>query len=218
MTSVPRDYYVQLRGTTGLKDKLTHAGIYGVEKSVGTLEDLLNIKINYYLKVNFTSVVKIVDTLGGITIHSDYNFISQDGFKYVKGDNKVNGERALSFARERHSFNSGDIQRGKNQMYVIQGMADELMSFSSVTKFNSLLSDLDGTFETNISSDEISKLIKMQIDKNINWNIENNTLDGTGAKKVTYTAKSTKAYVMVPDVVSVASATTKIEKVMHEKN
>ena len=218
LTSVPRDYYVQLRGTTGLKDKLTHAGIYGVEKSVGTLEDLINIKINYYLKVNFTSVVKIVDTLGGITIHSDYNFISQDGFKYVKGDNKVNGERALSFARERHSFNSGDIQRGKNQMYVIQGMADELMSFSSVTKFNSLLSDLDGTFETNISSDEISKLIKMQIDKNINWNIENNTLDGTGAKKVTYTAKSTKAYVMVPDVVSVASATTKIEKVMHEKN
>ena len=101
-------------------------------------------------------------------------------------------------------------------MYVIQGMADELMSFSSVTKFNSLLSDLDGTFETNISSDEISKLIKMQIDKNINWNIENNTLDGTGAKKATYTAKSTKAYVMEPDVASVAS--TKIEKVMHEKN
>lgn len=216
LTSIPRDYYVPLNGTNGQKDKLTHAGIYGVEKSVKTIEDLLDIKINYYIKVNFSSVEKLVNTLGSITVHSDYNFVSKDGYKYFKGDNKMNGKQALSFARERHAFTTGDIQRGKNQIYVIQGMADKLMTFSSLTKFNSLLDTLEGTFETNFSSKEISNIAKMQIDQRINWQIESNTLEGTGDKQKTYTYKSSKSYVMQPDMTSVASAKTKISKIANE--
>ena len=98
LTSIPRDYYVELAGKNA-KDKLTHAGIYGVETSVKTIEDLLDININYYVKVNFSSVEKIVDELGGITVHSDYNFISQDGYKYVKGDNILNGKKAFFYSR-----------------------------------------------------------------------------------------------------------------------
>lgn len=214
LTSIPRDYYVELAGKNA-KDKLTHAGIYGVETSVKTIEDLLDININYYVKVNFSSVEKIVDELGGITVHSDYNFISQAGYKYVKGDNILNGQEALSFARERHSFAQGDIQRGKDQMYVIEGMMDKLMTFSSITKFNNLLDTVEGTFETNVSTEEISKLIKMQLDKKIAWTIEANYLDGQGASMQTYSTK-TRSYVMVPDIASVASAQTKINKVINE--
>ena len=214
LTSIPRDYYVELAGKNA-KDKLTHAGIYGVETSVKTIEDLLDININYYVKVNFSSVEKIVDELGGITVHSDYNFISQDGYKYVKGDNILNGQEALSFARERHSFAQGDIQRGKDQMYVIEGMMDKLMTFSSITKFNNLLDTVEGTFETNVSAEEISKLIKMQLDKKTAWTIEANYLDGQGASMQTYSTK-TRSYVMVPDIASVASAQTKINKVINE--
>ncbi len=215
LTSIPRDYYVNLAGKNAY-DKLTHAGIYGVETSVKTIEDLLDIKINYYVKVNFSSIEKMVDELGGITVHSDYNFISQDGYRYTKGDNVLNGKKALSFARERHSFAEGDIQRGKDQMYVIEAMMSKLMTFKSVTNFNSLLDTLAGTFETNISSEEISSLVKMQIDKKIAWNIESNYLEGEGASKTTYSSKS-RAYVMVPDISSVASAQTRISKIFNEE-
>ncbi len=215
LTSIPRDYYVNLAGKNAY-DKLTHAGIYGVETSVKTIEDLLDIKINYYVKVNFSSIEKMVDELGGITVHSDYNFISQDGYRYTKGDNVLNGKKALSFARERHSFADGDIQRGKDQMYVIEAMMAKLMTFKSVTNFNSLLDTLEGTFETNISSEEISNLVKMQIDKKIAWNIESNYLEGEGASKTTYSSKS-RAYVMLPDISSVASAQTKISKIFNEE-
>lgn len=216
LTSIPRDYYVPLKGMNGAKDKLTHAGIYGVEKSIGTIEDLLDIKINYYVKVNFTSVENIVDTLGGITVHSDYSFVSKDGYKYTKGDNKVNGKRALSFARERYSFNDGDIQRGKNQIYVIEAIADKLMSFKSVANYEKLLDTIEGNFETNLSNKDISNFIKMQIDDMQMFTIESNSLKGTGSKESTYTYKSSKSYVMLPDNASVASAKTKISKIVNE--
>ncbi len=215
LTDIPRDYYVQLHDTTGYKDKITHAGIYGVGNSVSTIEDLLDININYYVKVNFTSVVKLVDALGGVTVHSDYNFTSKDNYRYYVGDNQVNGARALSFVRERHAFADGDTQRGKNQMYLIEAIANELMSFKSITKFNDLLDTMEDSFETNISSEEISELVKMQIDKMIKWDIESNSLEGEGSLEYTYSYKSQKLYVMIPDVSSVASTKTKISKVMN---
>ena len=113
LTSIPRDYYVKLHDKTGYNDKLTHAGLYGVDTSLKTIEDLLNIEINYYVKVNFSSVIDIVEALGGVEVYSDYSFTSIDGYNYTKGYNKVNGEEALSFARERKSFNAGDRQTNK---------------------------------------------------------------------------------------------------------
>lgn len=217
LTDIPRDYYVTLP-SKGKKDKLTHAGIYGVDESIQTIEDLLDININYYVKVNFTSVVTLIDALDGVTVHSDYNFVSEDNYRYYQGDNNVDGKRALSFVRERHAFNEGDVQRGKNQMYMIQAIADELMSFKSITKFNSLLDTMDGAFETNISSDEISDLVKMQIDRNIKWKIETYSLEGTGSSEYTYSYPSSPLYVTLPDEVSIATAQTKISKVFNGEN
>lgn len=214
LTDIPRDYYVKLH-SKGKNDKLTHAGIYGVNESIKSIEDLLDININYYVKVNFTSVVTLIDALDGVTVHSDYNFVSEDNYRYYKGDNNVNGKRALSFVRERHAFADGDSQRGKNQMYMIQAIANELMSFKSVTNFNDLLDTMDGAFETNISSDEISDLIKMQIDRKIKWNIETSSLEGIGSMEYTYSYSSAPLYVMVPDDTSIANAKLRISKVMN---
>ena len=120
MTSIPRDYYVTLHGVKGYKDKLTHASLLGIENSVMTVEDLLDIDINYYIKVNFSSVINVVDSLGGVDVYSEYDFTSIDGYHYSKGYNKVNGEEALSFVRERKAFASGDNQRIKKQNKSLQ--------------------------------------------------------------------------------------------------
>ena len=100
ITWVPRDYYVKINDSK-YKDKLTHAGIYGIDSSIYALENLLQLDINYYVKVNFTSVIEVVDLLGGITVYNEESFTSQDGFYYKKGNIKLNGEKALSFVRER---------------------------------------------------------------------------------------------------------------------
>ena len=125
LISIPRDYYVQLHGTTGTKDKLTHAGIYGIDMSIKTIEDLLELDINYYIKVNFTSVIDIVDALGGLDVYSEYTFTSYSGYRFKKGMNSVNGEQALDFARTRKAFKEGDRQRGKNQQALIKAMIDK---------------------------------------------------------------------------------------------
>ena len=161
LTNIPRDYYVKLH-TFGEYDKLTHAGIYGVDESIHTLEDLFDTKINYYVKVNFTSLVDIVDALGGVTVNSKYSFVSQDGYSYKKGENVLDGKKALSFARERKSFKEGDRVRGENQQLVLTALINKAMSPKIITNYVDILKALKGKFVTNISDDEITKLIKMQ--------------------------------------------------------
>lgn len=124
LTNIPRDYYVKLH-TFKEYDKLTHAGIYGVNESIKTIEDLLDTKINYYIKVNFTSLVDIVDAIDGITVNSNYNFVSKDGYSFVKGANVLDGKKALSFARERKSFKEGDRVRGENQQLVLTALINK---------------------------------------------------------------------------------------------
>lgn len=162
LTNIPRDYYVKLH-TFKEYDKLTHAGIYGVNESIKTIEDLLDTKINYYIKVNFTSLVDIVDALDGITVNSNYNFVSNDGYSYVKGANVLDGKKALSFARERKSFKEGDRVRGENQQLVLTSLINKAMSPKIITNYVDILKALKGKFITNISDDEITKLIKMQL-------------------------------------------------------
>lgn len=119
LTSTPRDYYVPLTVSNGIPDKLTHAGIHGVDCSIGTLENLYGIDIDYYVRVNFTSVRKIVDLLGGVKVYSDYDFTSDWGPSFKKGYNQVNGKQALAFCRERHHFANGDYQRGRDRKSVV---------------------------------------------------------------------------------------------------
>ena len=217
LTSIPRDYYVTLHNTKGYKDKLTHAGLYGVDMSIQTLEDLLDIEINYYIKVNFTSIIDIVDSLDGVTIYSDYTFTSKDGYNYTKGYNSVNGEEALSFVRERYAFTEGDRQRIKNQQALIEALYRKCTSKSIIIKYNNLLNSISNSFVTNISSNRITSLAKMQLANNYSWTITTNSLDGTNSSNYTYSIPNQKSYVMEPDETSIEKAKELIEEVTNGK-
>lgn len=214
LISIPRDYYVQLHGTTGSKDKLTHAGIYGVDMSVKTLEDLLDTDINYYVKVNFTSLIDIVDALGGLEVYSEYSFDSEVGYYFYKGYNKVNGVQALAFARARHAFKDGDRQRGKNQQAVIEAVVRKAASKAIITKYDALLNAVNGKFQTNLETKQITSLAKLQLDKMPKWTIKSVSLNGKDSSNYTYTYGSEKLYVMEPDENSINEAKNYINKVV----
>ena len=215
LTSIPRDYYVKLHGKSGYPDKLTHAGLYGVDVSLKTIEDLLDIDINYYVKVNFSSVIDIVDAIGGVSVYSDYTFTSLDGYNYTKGYNQVDGKEALSFARERKSFSDGDRQRIKDQQALLEAMFRKCTSPSIITKYNSLLNSLKGSFVTNMPTDRLTSLIRMQLSKKYKWTITGNSLDGSNSSNYTYSYSASKLYVMEPDLDSVEYAKKLIEDVIN---
>ncbi len=216
LTNIPRDYYVKLH-KNGEYDKLTHAGIYGIDESINTLEDLFTTKINYYVKVNFTTLIDIVDALDGITVNSPYTFTSQDGYTYKKGENFLDGKKALSFARERKSFKEGDRTRGENQQRVLTAIINKAMSPKIITNYTSLLSSIKGKFITNISDDDISKLIKMQLKDNSSWQINSISVNGTDSYDYVYSYKKTKLYVMKPDYETVEAAKDKINTILNNK-
>ena len=214
LISIPRDYYVKLHGTTGYNDKLTHAGIYGVDMSVKTLEDLLGININYYVKVNFSSVIKIVDVLDGIDVYSEYTFKSYSGYNFTKGYNHMDGKQALDFARTRKAFASGDRQRGKNQQAVIEALIRKCSSAAVITKYSSLLDSINGSFQTNMSTKEITSLAKYQLDKMPEWTVKSISLDGSDSYNYTYSYGRSKAYVMVPYESSIKEAQQALSEIL----
>lgn len=200
MTSIPRDYYVTL-ANMGKKDKLTHAGLAGVENSVKTLENFLGIDINYYARVNFTSLIQMVDALGGIEVYSDQD-IPKLGIH--EGVNQMDGKKALSFSRERYSYKSGDNHRVQNQQKVLEAMLNKMMSPAIITNYSSILENIDGSFETNMTSQEITSLLKMQLSDMAKWDIQQIQLEGHGAMMTggAYMPNH-KLYYMIPDQSSV---------------
>lgn len=214
LVSTPRDYFVQLSISGGAPDKLTHAGIYGIDVCMDTLGMLYDIDINYYFRINFGGFVKVIDALGGITVNSDYDFDSKNilGYHFNKGENYVNGEQALIFARERYAFQEGDRQRGKNQMEVIRGVVKKALSPEILTSYSSILSSLDGCFGTNITYEEIAQILQQQLTNGGDWTIVSYSVNGTGATEKPY-SMSQKAYVMVPDYNTVDKAKSLMEKV-----
>lgn len=215
LTSIPRDYYVQLHGKKGYKDKLTHAGIYGINTAVQTIEDLFNIDINYYVKVNFTTVVDLVDKIGPIEIYSDKD-LNLDGCKYVVGNNAVNGKCALRFARERHSYLEGDNHRVKNQQEVIKGIFNKLKSSPNIlADYNSVLEVMNGKFATNIEMSELTSFIKYEVEDIGKYEIISTQVDGTGSMEYTYSYPHQKLYVMFPNEQSVSNAKEGIEKILN---
>ena len=218
LTSIPRDYYVNLHGITSYKDKLTHAGIHGIDMSVKTVEDLLECDINYYFKVNFSSLINIVDSIGGIEVDSPYTFSTYDNkYTFRKGINKLNGEKALYFVRERKAFKAGDRTRNQNQQLVLTAIINKVISPTLLTKYNSILNSVEKSFVTNMENDNITKFVKKQIKNNDKWTIESINLDGTDAFDYTYSYKSAKSYVMQPDEESVKNAKNKINEIINEK-
>lgn len=213
LTSIPRDYYVLIPEFNEY-DKLTHAGIYGIETSVSTIENLLDTKINYYVKVNFTSVIDIVDAIGGITVDSSYDFTTQDGYHFTKGTNELDGEEALSFARERKSFADGDRVRGENQELILTAIINKAMSASIIMDYGNLLNALNDKFVTNITDEEITDFIKKQISEMPSWTIDSISLDGTDAYDYTYSYQKQKLYVMKPYQESIINAQERINSTL----
>lgn len=219
LTSIPRDYYVRLHNTTGYKDKLTHAGLYGINMSIETLEDLFEIDIDYYVRVNFTTLVNLVDAIGGIDITSDKAFTSytNKSCTYQKGKNHLDGKCALAFSRERYAYSEGDRHRVQNQQTVITAILNKALSSSTlVKKYTSILESMGDSFQTNIPKDKIYALVNMQLDSMPKWNITSISVNGKDSSNYTYSYSSGKLYVMEPDMSTVALATSKIKEVENE--
>lgn len=214
LVSTPRDYFVPLSISNGTPDKLTHAGIYGVNVCMDTLGMLYDQDINYYFRLNFAGFINIIDALGGITINSDYDFTSQNvaGYHFNQGENFVNGEQALAFARERYAFQEGDRQRGKNQLAVIEGVINKALSPELLKNYASVLAGVEGSFETNVPYDMLASLVRKQLNDGGSWNIVSYSVDGTGDTQKPY-SMSQKAYVMVPDQETVDQAKDLMNKV-----
>ena len=217
LTSIPRDYYVNLPSFgDDAYDKLTHAGYYGIEESAKAIENLLDIDINYYVKVNFSTIEGVIDAIKGVDVYSDYSFkadIYPDYFTFKKGMNHLNGKQALAFARERHSFKDGDVQRVKNQQKVLTAIINKVTSSTTlVTNFSQILDSVGNSFSTNMETKSINRFIKMQLNNMRGWSIESQNLIGTDLyTKETYTYPSLELYVMKQDKKSVDAAKEKIK-------
>ena len=218
LINTPRDYYVQLHGTYGIKDKLTHAGVYGIEMSKNTMQDLLDININYYAKVSFMTVVNLVDTIDGIDIYSEMDLTPSIGksCNITEGMHHLDGRCALIFARERHSYASGDRHRGQNQQAVITAIINKLTNPKYLIRYNKILNNIDGTMETDISYDELTAFVKSELTNLNKWSVESISLDGTGAYAGTYSMGSDlELYVMIPDENTVNAAKDKINEYLN---
>lgn len=221
LTTTPRDAYVKIPGGGADQyDKLTHAGIYGVETSEQTLENLYGIKIDYYARINFTSFLKLIDQLGGVTVHNDQAFTSLHGkFDFPVGDIQMNSEQALGFVRERYSLDGGDNDRGKNQEKVISAIVNKLASLKSVSNFTSIVNNLQDSVQTNMSLDTINDLANTQLDSGSKFTVTSQAVTGTGStgQLTSYAMPNSSLYMMKLDDSSVASASQAIKNLMEEK-
>ena len=206
MVATPRDFYVDFAVTKGQKDKLTHAGIYGVGASIDALQRLYSIDIPYYLRINFSGFIDVIDALGGVDVYSDYDFSLKDIKDYHKGYNRLTGIEALAFARERYSFPQGDYQRAKNQMEVIKAVIKACTSPSVLKNFRSVMNAVGSSFETNMPEEQIMDLVKMQLAEKQDWDIRTFTTEGTGAYKPTYSMPGRNLSVILPNAESVEKA------------
>lgn len=214
LTTTPRDYYVTIPNISGeQRDKLTHAGIYGVDASMATLEQLYGIDISYYARVNFTSLITIVDALGGVDVNSEFSFSSGD-YNFVQGVNHLDGKAALAFSRERHSFESGDNQRGRNQEAVLTAILQKAMSPAILTSANQILSQVSDSVETNMTQDEMAKFINMQLSDGAGWTIVSTAATGTGDNQACFSSGSQLLYVMWPDEAIVGDISRRMDQVL----
>lgn len=223
ITSIPRDYYVELYGMNGVKDKLTHSSLYGIDTSMKSLENLLNIHIDYYVKINFSSLVQLVDAVDGVDVMNDEAFTAHYfdeplkkwvTYSYHEGSNRLNGKEALAFSRERKSFALGDRARTYHQQLVLSALIQKVSSPSILKNYTNLLNALNGSFDTNINYEDILSFLQYQLDKNPSWSIETNILEGTDGSEKVYSMPKVNTYVMKPSEESLISAQEKMQEVL----
>ena len=219
LTSTPRDYYVRIPEVSGdSRDKLTHAGIYGVDATMRTLEDLYGIDITYFVRVNFDTLIKLVDAMDGLDVYVEYPFDAYtDEYHFDKGWHDMFGDQVLAFCRERYSFADGDNQRGRNQEQVLKALIEKLLSPAILPHYAEILDSLDGFFQLNMSQEKIAELVNMQLTDNAHWEILKQTAEqGEGGLEPTYSGGSTPLYVMWPDWASVYVNSARIDMILSE--
>lgn len=222
LTTTPRDYYVPIPGISeGQNDKLTHAGIYGIDASIATLENLYETDIPFYVRVNFTSVEDIVDVMGGVDIESELAFTTGEEAGEIvevqEGKNHFNGKEALAFVRERKALADGDNQRGKNQQALLTGLIKKTMSPMILFRANGMINSVAGNSETNMSEKQIKSLIRMQLNDLKGWDIESvAALGDDSGKEYCYSYSGGPLYVTVPDWGSVEEIKQKMQAMLDE--
>ena len=218
LINTPRDYYVANPAGKGKMDKLTNCGLYGPENSMKILSDLYDVPVNYYAQINFTGVETLVDAIGGVTVYSTQTFTCGDLREYqiVKGNNYLNGKEALAFARERYHVKGGDNGRGKNQMRVITAIITKATSGTTIiSNYTQILNSMEGMFRTSVSTEDMSALVKMQLDDMATWNIKSFAVTGEGGSEKTYSAPGHRSYVMHPHKYMVNHAASLAQKVVN---
>lgn len=217
MTSIPRDYEIYMAEFDNAMDKLTHTGFYGVSTTIAAEEQLFDTTVNYYVKVNFTTVERFIDAVGGVDVESEYEFtpVKLKDWTVQEGMNHMNGKQALAFARERKAFLTGDNQRIKNQQAVFEALIRKATgSRTMILSYNKVLTSLRNYFEMSFSSREIRRLVKLQIARNPDWHIYKNTVVGGDGSMPTYSTGGAYAYVMTQDQESIDNAKALITAVM----
>lgn len=226
LVNTPRDYYVPISVSGyGARDKLTHCGIYGTQCSMDTLGHLYGTEVDYYARINFTGFATLIDAIGGITVYADEAFCNShdnpllDGTSLVikQGENQLNGAQALGFARERMNVAGGDNARGVNQMKMITAVIDKMSAGTILKNYSDILDSLEGMFETDMSSKEITKLVKMQLNDMASWNIHSYAVSGYGNMGVTYSMPGANLYITTPDQSTVDHAAKLIAMVLAGK-
>ena len=214
LVNTPRDYYVPNPAGKGALDKLTHCGIYGTSCSMEALEGLYDTKIQYYAQINFTGFETLVDAVGGITVYSNQAF-SNKGVDIQEGENFLNGREALVFARERKRVSGGDNGRGKNQMKVIKAVIAKVSNARTlIANYSQILKSLEGMIATDFSTDDLSKLVKMQLSDMAQWNVLTYAVTGYGGNQTTYSMPGLASYVMHPNQSTVDYGSQLIQRVM----
>lgn len=221
MTETPRDAYVKIPdGGADQYDKLTHAGIYGVETSEKTLENLYGITIDYYARLNFDSFLKLIDALGGITVYNSQAFTSLHGnYEFPVGNVTLDSDKALGFVRERYSLEHGDYDRGNNQMKVIQAILNKMTSLKSVSNYSTIISNVQDSIQTDMKLDTMMKLVNTQLDSGKKFTVTSQEVTGTGStgELTSYAMPSSSLYMIKLDDASVAKASQAIKDVMEGK-
>jgi len=218
MINTPRDYYIVHPWGYGSRDKLTHCGIYGIDCSIDAIELLYDLPVNYFVQINFEGFKTLIDAIGGITVYSDHGFVcGQEIPVYIKeGENNLDGYGALSFARDRKHQPGGDNGRGLNQMKMIQAVLTKIISGHTLIKnYSEILNSLEGMIATDMERENISKLVKMQLMDNAEWEILTYAVTGYDSNRTTYSMPSVSCYVMVPNQSSVDYAKELIARIVN---
>ena len=226
LINTPRDYYVPLVSEPyiGKYDKLTHVGGLGIQECMKTLGVFYEVDVPYFIRINFTGLIEIVDSLGGIDVNSSQEFDSyhigvldngdETDYHFEKGPNHLNGHEALVFCRERYAFGDGDNQRGRNQMETIRAIVEKASSSAVLTKYDALLESIGGSIKTNMAYEDIASLLRLQISTGADWNVTSYAAEGTNASGACAISGYSGLFIIEPNEISVEKARELIQTVL----